>query len=119
MEPNTQGTVKSLKFFLRAFWICLAATIAFHIGAEAAKGPMSECASREWRVPNGLSALFVFTTGILLVIIIIMFLSLGKKRTGKSNDALDRLDKLGKLKEQGTITQEEFEREKKKILEEK
>lgn len=46
---------------------------------------------------------------------IIVAAIISKKETNK-DDKYDNLEKLQKLKEQGTITQDEFEAEKKKIL---
>jgi hypothetical protein len=42
-----------------------------------------------------------------------------KQNTSDKNDKLDRLEKLGKLYKDGVLTKEEFEIEKKKILDEK
>lgn len=121
MDSNKQNKIKNVKILLRAFWLCLTATIAFHIGANASKGyPMIDCGyGSKWVVPNELSGFFIFTTIVVGIILLIMFLSLGKKQTPQTNDALERLEKLGKLKAQGVLSEEEFEREKKKILNER
>lgn len=116
---DSSSLVQNQKFLLRAFWIMLAATIAFHIGAEASKGHYVCDIYRAWQAPDGLSMFFVFSTLIVLIIILINFFTMGKRSKPTPASVLEQIEKLGKLREQGHITLEEFEREKKKLWEHK
>ena len=54
---------------------------------------------------------------IIGILMIVTYFAIGKKEKPKSNDALEQIEKLGKLKAQGLISEQEFEKEKKKLWE--
>ena len=59
--------------------------------------------------------LIIVVLVIELIVIAVMFIAIGKKEKPKSSDTLEQIEKLGKLKAQGLISEEEFEKEKKKL----
>ena len=77
-----------------------------------------------WQI---ITVLFLFV--VPLVIVILVFTSRAKHKaraetldsirkdaTSQNDSKFERLEKLNKLRESGALTQEEYEREKKKIL---
>ncbi len=66
---------------------------------------------------EGIQSLLGLLLLIEIIFIIYMFTKIGKKEEVKSIGTLDQMEKLGKLKAQGLISDEEFEKEKKKLWE--
>jgi len=53
---------------------------------------------------------------LILVIILINYIKIGKAMSPTSNNKIEQIEKLGKLKNEGLISEVEFEKEKNKIL---
>lgn len=58
-----------------------------------------------------------YLTAFIGVIVALIFKSVNKNKTEYRGDKYENLEKLKKLKDEGVITEEEFNTEKKKILE--
>ncbi len=58
-----------------------------------------------------------YLTTIIGIIVTLIFKSVNKNKTEYRGDKYENLEKLKKLKDEGVITEEEFNTEKKKILE--
>lgn len=58
-----------------------------------------------------------YLTAIIGIIVTLIFKSVNKNKTEYKGDKYENLEKLKKLKDEGVITEEEFNIEKKKILE--
>ena len=83
MTEYQSSIIRSQRLFVRAFWILLAATVAFHLGAQAARGPYNHSCGQMWTVPSGFSGFFILLTIVNGVIVLVNFLMLGKTRNQK------------------------------------
>jgi len=118
MEEKKQKLIKRQKFVVRTFWIMLAATIGIILGSVMTQGEWVDYeygGGYLYNPPGLLLRLIIFLDFIVLIILLTMFFAIGKKTKPKSNEVLEQIEKLGKLKEQGHITDDEFEKEKKKL----
>lgn len=118
MDDKKAKQIKRQRFVIRTFWITLTATVAFWLGTTLSQSYMSKC---EWgyeyihHFPDEWLMLLIAVTGIVFIVMIAMFIAIGKNPKPKTTDTLEQIEKLGKLKEQGHISEEEFEKEKKKL----
>ncbi len=58
----------------------------------------------------------LFILAVEFIFVVIMLISTRRHEKTNFDNYLQHIEKLGKLKEQGLITEDEFEREKKKLL---
>lgn len=114
MEAKKEKKIKRQKFFIRGFWSTAFVLLGYLFAV------WQTYANTGHDVLNSVSGGLQFTFLVLLlfgILMIVTFISIGKKEKPKSNDALEQIEKLGKLKAQGLISEQEFEKEKKKLWE--
>ena len=111
-NSKKEKLIKRQRFVIRTFWT----TIFFLLGFLFAVWQTWEQAGHDV-LDDVFPAiiLIIFVLVIELVIMAILFIAIGKKEKPKSSDTLEQIEKLGKLKAQGLISDEEFEKEKKKL----
>lgn len=118
MEKKTK-LIKRQKFILRTFWISVTATLSFWIGGVLSQSQMIKCEKGyviSYSFPFEALILFIVITLIIFIVMIVMFIIIGKKNKPKTVNAIEQIEKLGKLKERGLISEEEFEKEKRKLF---
>ena len=122
MENKKQQLIKRQQFVIRAF----KTTLAFFFGYSLCYILMDKLldftgtTSLNWsllKLVQSIHTILVILLVFEIINIIYLFLKIGKKEEIKPIGTLDQLEKLGKLKAQGLITEEEFEKEKKKLWE--
>lgn len=112
MDAKKERLIKRQKFVIRTFWT----TVFFLLGFLFAVWQTWVLAYEDV-----LDSVFPAMNLIIVVLVIelivmaAMFIAIGIKEKPKSSDTLEQIEKLGKLKAQGLISDEEFEKEKKKL----
>ena len=106
MEQRKIKFIMRQKVMFKVFWITLFFLIGFICGLQPDNSDFK-------RIIFQMSILLL---AIVLILIIYTFIKIGKGKNPMSSNLIESIEKLGKLKNQGFITEEEFIIEKKKIL---
>jgi uncharacterized membrane protein len=114
MQNKKDRIIKRQRFAIRTFWT----TVFFFLGFLFAIWQTWELAHEDvlTRVSPAMN-LIIILLFVELFVILIMFFAIGKREKPKSSEVLEQIEKLGKLKGEGHISEEEFEKEKKKLWE--
>ena len=107
-----ENLIKRQRFVIRIFWT----TVFFLLGFLFAVWQTWELAHEDVLVT--ISPAMNIILALLFIEVVVLgttFFALGRGEKPKSNDVLEQIEKLGKLKAEGLISGIEFEKEKKKL----
>lgn len=114
MENNKMRLIARQRFFSQVFRL----TVAFLFGSLYAIWGTWELAQEDVivRVMPAITLIIVLLL-IEVVAVLATYIAIGSNDRPKSNEVLDQITRLGKLKADGYISEAEFEQEKKRLWE--
>lgn len=117
MSSSSSKLIERQRFVVKIFWIILSHVVGFILGIMMSRKSVldDEYILRiTHHEPTLMLSIYLLILGFIFIVMLILFFI--NRSKSKSSDRIQQIEKLIALKEQGHITVEEFEKEKRKLI---